>query len=192
MLRDELVAIKKKFGTPRRTTILEGEFEQDEEELIKREEMVVTVTHTGYIKRVPLSTYRAQRRGGKGRAGMSTREEDFVTRVFVVNTHTPVLFFSTTGKVYKLKAYALPLGTPQARGKAMVNVLPLAEGETIATLMPLPEDEGGVGRARRGICDHPRNRPAYPAQQVQQRAVDWNHCHQAGGRRPADRRCHCH
>ena len=142
VLRDELVAIKKKFGTPRRTTILEGEFEQDEEELIKREEMVVTVTHTGYIKRVPLSTYRAQRRGGKGRAGMSTREEDFVTHVFVVNTHTPVLFFSTTGKVYKLKAYALPLGTPQARGKAMVNVLPLAEGETIATLMPLPEDEG--------------------------------------------------
>ena len=103
--------------------------------------MVVTVTQSGYVKRVPLSTYRAQRRGGKGRAGMTTRDEDFVDQVFVVNTHTPVLFFSSTGIVYKLKVYKLPLGTPQARGKALVNLLPLDEGETITTMMPLPEDE---------------------------------------------------
>ena len=103
--------------------------------------MVVTVSHNGYIKRVPLSAYRAQRRGGKGRAGMATRDEDFVTQVFVVNTHTPVLFFSSRGMVYKLKVYRLPLGTPQARGKALVNLLPLQAGETITTLMPLPEDE---------------------------------------------------
>lgn len=103
--------------------------------------MVVTVTNTGYIKRVPLSAYRAQRRGGKGRSGMTMREEDFVRQVFVANTHTPVLFFSSAGIAYKLKVYKLPLGTPQARGKAMVNLLPLGEGETISTVMPLPEDE---------------------------------------------------
>ncbi len=144
ILRDELQEMKKRFGTPRRTTIEEGEFEQDIEDLIPREEMVVTVSHNGYVKRVPLSTYRAQRRGGKGRAGMSTREEDFVTQVFVVNTHTSVLFFSSTGKVYKLKVYKLPLGSPQSLGKAMVNLLPLAQDETISTLMPLPEDEADV------------------------------------------------
>jgi DNA gyrase subunit A len=103
--------------------------------------MVVTVTHGGYMKRVPLSTYRAQRRGGRGRAGMATREEDFLSQVFVVNTHTPVLFFSSRGMVYQLKVFRLPLGTPQARGKPMVNLLPLSEGETISTLMPLPQDE---------------------------------------------------
>jgi DNA gyrase subunit A len=141
ILRDELRAVKEQFGTPRRTEIMDLEFEQDIEDLIQREDMVVTVTHGGYIKRVPLTSYRAQRRGGKGRAAMATREEDFVTRLFVVNTHTPVLFFSTAGIAYKLKVYRLPLGTPQARGKALVNLLPLKEGETISTLMPLPEDE---------------------------------------------------
>ena len=103
--------------------------------------MVVTLSHRGYVKRVPLSTYRAQKRGGKGRAGMSTRDEDFVSQVFVVNTHTPVLFFSTAGKVYKLKVYRLPQAAPQARGKALVNLLPLADGETISTILPMPEDE---------------------------------------------------
>jgi DNA gyrase subunit A len=141
ILRTELREVKEQFGTPRRTEIMDLEFEQDIEDLIQREDMVVTVTHGGYIKRVPLSSYRAQRRGGKGRAAMATREEDFVTQLFVVNTHTPVLFFSTTGIAYKLKVYRLPLGTPQARGKALVNLLPLKEGETISTLMPLPEDE---------------------------------------------------
>ncbi|MEW5703289.1 MAG: DNA gyrase subunit A [Pseudomonadota bacterium] len=144
ILRDELLDIRKRFATPRLTTIEEGEFEQDIEDLIPREEMVVTVSQNGYVKRVPLSTYRAQRRGGKGRAGMATREEDFVTQVFVVNTHTSVLFFSSTGKVYKLKVYKLPLGSPQSLGKAMVNLLPLGPGETISTLMPLPEDEADV------------------------------------------------
>jgi DNA gyrase subunit A len=141
ILRTELREVKEQFGTPRRTEIIDLEFEQDIEDLIQREDMVVTVTHGGYIKRVPLSSYRAQRRGGKGRAAMATRDEDFVTQLFVVNTHTPVLFFSTTGIAYKLKVYRLPLGTPQARGKALVNLLPLKEGETISTLMPLPEDE---------------------------------------------------
>ena len=142
ILRTELIEVRDQFATPRRTTLEENEFEHDIEDLIQREDMVVTVTHGGYIKRVPVSAYRAQRRGGKGRAGMSTRGEDFVSQVFVVDTHTPVLFFSTTGMVYKMKVYRLPLGNPQARGKALVNLLPLDEGETISTLMPLPEDEG--------------------------------------------------
>jgi len=141
VLRRELLAIKERFGTPRRTEIQELEFEQDIEDLIQREDMVVTVTHAGYVKRVPLSAYRAQRRGGKGRAAMATREADFVSRLFVANTHTPVLFFSSRGMVYKMKVYRLPAGTPQARGKALVNLLPLAAGETITALMPLPEDE---------------------------------------------------
>ncbi|MCY3828475.1 MAG: DNA gyrase subunit A, partial [Rhodospirillaceae bacterium] len=109
-------------------------------DLIQREDMVLTFTHGGYIKRVPLATYRAQKRGGKGRAGMKTKEEDFVDQVYVVNTHTPVLFFSSTGMVYKLKVYRLPLGTPQARGKAMVNMLPLQPGENISIILPLPDE----------------------------------------------------
>ena len=145
VLREELHAVRESFATPRRTEIVEGEFEQDIEDLIQREDMVVTVTHTGYVKRVPLSTYQAQHRGGRGRAGMSTREEDFVTTVFVLNTHTPVLFFSSRGMVYKMKVYKLPLGSPQARGKALVNLLPLEDGETITTMMPLPEDEARWG-----------------------------------------------
>src|SRR5258708_1407779 len=141
LMRTELLEIKEKFATPRRTEILDNEFEQDIEDLIQREDMVVTVTHGGYVKRVPVSAYRAQRRGGKGRAGMATREDDFVSSLFVANTHTPILFFSSRGIVYKLKVWRLPLGAPQARGKAFVNLLPLGEGETITTVMPLPEDE---------------------------------------------------
>ncbi|MFO1128100.1 MAG: DNA gyrase subunit A [Rhodospirillales bacterium] len=142
VMRDELLAIKAAFATPRRTRLEEEGPDANDEDLIQREDMVVTVTSTGYIKRVPLSTYRAQRRGGKGRSGMSIREEDFVSQVFVASTHTPVLFFSSAGMVYRLKVYKLPLGTPQARGKAMINLLPLQAGQTITTLMPLPEDEG--------------------------------------------------
>ena len=141
ILRTELLEVRSKFADERRTIVDDSEFEHDIEDLIQRDDMVVTVTSTGYVKRVPLSTYRAQRRGGKGRAGMNTHEEDFVSQVFVVNTHTPVLFFSSNGIVYKLKVYKLPLGTPQTRGKALINVLPLDEGETITTMMPLPEDE---------------------------------------------------
>ncbi|MZR21268.1 DNA gyrase subunit A [Sneathiella chungangensis] len=141
IIRDELLEMKEKYAVPRRTQIEENEFEHDIEDLIQREDMVLTVSHKGYIKRVPLSTYRPQRRGGKGRAGMQTRDEDFVTQVFVVNTHTPVLFFSSFGRVYKLKVYRLPLGSPQSLGKAIINLLPLEEGEVIYTLMPLPEEE---------------------------------------------------
>jgi DNA gyrase subunit A len=142
IVRDELAEVKAQFGTPRRTDIEELEFETDIEALIQREDMVITVTHAGYIKRVPLSMYRAQRRGGRGRSGVAMREEDAASEVFVASTHAPVLFFTSSGRVYKLKVYRLPIGTPQARGKAMVNLLPnLATGEAISTVMPLPEDE---------------------------------------------------
>ena len=141
IIKEELAAIREEFATPRRTEIVEGGADLEDEDLIQREDMVVTVTHAGWIKRVPLDTYRAQRRGGKGRSGMATKEEDFVTRVFVANTHTPVLFFSSLGRVYKQKVWRLPLAAPQARGKALINLLPLEVGERITTIMPLPEDE---------------------------------------------------
>ena len=146
ILRGELRDVAEQFGdSPRRTTIEDAEFEHDIEDLIQREDMVVTLTHKGYVKRVPLSTYRAQRRGGKGRSGMATREEDFVSRIFVANTHTPMLFFTSRGMAHSRKVYRLPLGTPQARGRSLVNLLPLAEGETIATMMSLPENEESWG-----------------------------------------------
>jgi DNA gyrase subunit A len=141
IVKDELTAIKDEFSTPRKTLIVDQEGEMEDEDLIQREDMVVTVSHAGYVKRVPLSTYRAQRRGGKGRAGMQTREEDFVTRLFVASTHAPLLFFSSRGQVYKEKVWRLPQAAPQARGKALINILPLQQGETITTIMPLPEDE---------------------------------------------------
>jgi DNA gyrase subunit A len=141
ILRNELIEMKDQFATPRRTLIEDGESSVDMEDLIQREDMVVTVSLNGYIKRVPLSTYRSQRRGGKGRSGMATRDEDIVSDVFVANTHSPVLFFSSTGRVYQMKAYRLPLATPQARGRPMINLLPLSEGETISTVMILPEEE---------------------------------------------------
>jgi DNA gyrase subunit A len=146
IIKDELAKLKAEFATPRRTVIAEQEAEVEDEDLIQREDMVVTVSHLGYIKRVPLSTYRAQKRGGKGRSGMQTREEDFVSRLFVASTHTPVLFFSSAGQVYKEKVWRLPLAAPQARGKALINILPLDPGETITTIMPLPEDETTWGQ----------------------------------------------
>ncbi len=141
VLRGELQDVRERYGDDRRTVIEEGDADTDIEDLIQREEMVVTLSHTGWIKRVPLSAYRAQRRGGKGRSGMATKEEDFVTSVFACSTHTPVLFFSSAGMVYRLKVFRLPLGSPQARGKALVNLLPLGKGETITACLPLPEDE---------------------------------------------------
>jgi len=141
IIRDELVEAKTEFATPRRTIILDSDADMEDEDLIQREDMVVLVSHGGYIKRAPLSTYRAQRRGGKGRGAMATREEDFVARLFVASTHQPVLFFSSTGQVYKEKVWRLPLATPQSRGKALINLLPLENGERITTIMPLPEDE---------------------------------------------------
>ena len=141
VVKEELLEAKENFADDRRTVLEENEFEHDIEDLIQREDMVITVSLKGYIKRVPLSTYKAQHRGGKGRSGMSTRDEDVVDRLFVANTHTPVLFFTSRGMVYQMKVYRLPLGTPQARGKAMVNLLPLEEGEWIQTVMPMPVDE---------------------------------------------------
>ena len=145
IVKTELADVKSEFSTPRRTVIVEQEGEVEDEDLIQREDMVVTVSHAGYVKRVPLSTYRAQRRGGKGRAGMQTRDEDFVSRLFVASTHTPVLFFSSRGQVYKEKVWRLPMAAPNARGKAMINILPLEQGERITTIMPLPEDETSWG-----------------------------------------------
>ena len=141
MIKDELGAIKAEFGTPRKTEIVDFDGDLEDEDLIQREDMVVTVSHKGYIKRVPLSTYRAQRRGGKGRSGMATRDEDFVTRLFVGSTHTPVLFFSSRGMAYKMKVWRLPAATPQSPGKALVNLLPLTQDERLSTILPLPEDE---------------------------------------------------
>ncbi len=136
----ELAAISAEFATPRKTEIVDIAGDVDDEDLIQREDCVVTVTHRGYIKRVPLNAYRAQRRGGRGRSGLSTRDEDFVTQLFVASTHTPILFFSSRGMCYRMKVWRLPAATPQASGKALINLLPLEQGEWITTILPLPED----------------------------------------------------
>lgn len=141
VLVEELQEVKDKFGTPRRTELCDAEFEIDLEELIQREEMVVTITHGGYIKRVPLDTYRAQKRGGKGRSGTTLKDEDFVSDLFVASTHTPILFFTSRGIVHKMKVYQLPLATPQSRGKALINLLPIEKEEKVSVYMRLPEDE---------------------------------------------------
>ena len=140
IIKDELAAVRDEFGTPRRTELADGGADMEDEDLIQREDMVVTVTHAGYIKRVPLSIYRAQARGGKGRSGMSTKDEDFVTRLFVANTHTPILFFSSRGIGYKEKGWRLPIGTPQSKGKFLRNMLPLEEGDRITAILPLPDE----------------------------------------------------
>ncbi len=141
VVREELVEVRERFAIPRRTQMVEGGAEMEDEDLIPREDMVITVTHGGYVKRTALSTYRSQKHGGKGRSGMSTKEEDAVTRVFSASTHAPVLFFSSGGKVYRLKVWRLPVGTPTSRGKAFVNLLPIEPGESITSILPLPEDE---------------------------------------------------
>jgi DNA gyrase subunit A len=141
IIKDEMTAIKTAHATPRRTIITDSDLDMEDEDLIQREDMVVTVSHAGYIKRVPLATYREQRRGGKGRSGMSTREQDFVASLFVATTHQPVLFFSSLGQVYKLKVWRLPQAGPTAVGRFLENILPLEKGERITTIMPLPEDE---------------------------------------------------
>ncbi len=141
VLVGELNEVKERFGTPRRSELVEAEFEVDMEDLIQREDMVVTITHGGYVKRVPLDTYRAQRRGGKGRSGMATKDEDFVSDLFVASTHTPMLFFTSRGIVHRMKVYQLPLATPQSRGKALVNMLPLEKDENVSVYLRMPEDE---------------------------------------------------
>lgn len=141
ILKEELIEVKEKYATPRKTEISDVEFSTDIESLIAREDMVITVSHQGYIKRVPLDTYRAQARGGKGRGGMQTKDEDFVKELFVANTHTPLIFFTTKGIAYQMKAYKLPLCNPQSKGKAMVNILPLEAGESLSAILSLPEDK---------------------------------------------------
>jgi DNA gyrase subunit A len=142
IIRAEMEDAKANFATPRRTIILDSDADLDDEDLIQQEDMVVTVSHNGYVKRVPLSTYRAQRRGGKGRSGMQTREEDFVARLFVANTHQPLLFFTSSGYVYKEKVWRLPLAAPQALGKYLKNILTnLEEGERVTSILALPQDE---------------------------------------------------
>ncbi|MFT7359618.1 MAG: DNA gyrase subunit A [Parasphingorhabdus sp.] len=141
VMREELEEVRDEFATPRLSEITAAWDGLEDEDLMERSEMVVTVTHGGYIKRTPLDTFRAQRRGGKGRAGMATKDEDAITELFVTSTHTPVLFFSTHGKVYRLKVWKLPEGGPQTKGRPMINLLPLADGEVISTVLPLPEDE---------------------------------------------------
>ncbi len=141
IVKGELGEVREKFAVPRRSEFAFGDMDMDDEDLIEREDMVVTVTHGGYVKRTPLSTYRAQNRGGKGRSGISMKDDDFVVRLFTANTHTEILFFSTTGMVYKEKVWRLPVGAPQSRGKALVNIFPLEKDERIESVMPLPDDE---------------------------------------------------
>ena len=141
IIADELKVVREEFATPRRTQIVDAEGEVEDEDLIAQEDMVVTVTHSGYVKRTALSTYRAQKRGGKGRAGMRFKDEDFVSQLFVGHTHTPLLFFTSSGMVYKLKLWRLPEGAPNSRGKAFVNLLPLAQDERVTNILPLPDDE---------------------------------------------------
>jgi DNA gyrase subunit A len=146
VMREELTAVRDAYATPRRTEIAASFEGIDDEDLIERESMVVTVTMQGYIKRTPLDTFRAQARGGKGRSGMATKDEDAITELFVTSTHTPVLFFSSLGKVYRMKVWRLPEGGPTTRGRPMINLLPLATGEKISTVLPLPEDEAEWGK----------------------------------------------
>jgi DNA gyrase subunit A len=141
VVREELVAVRDQFAVPRRTQIVEGDAELEDEDLIPREDMVVTVTHSGYVKRTPLAQYRTQHHGGKGRSGMAMKDEDAIVGVFAASTHAPVLFFASNGKAYKLKVWRLPLGGPTSKGKAFVNLLPIEPGETIMNVLPLPEDE---------------------------------------------------
>ncbi|HNS43620.1 MAG TPA: DNA gyrase subunit A, partial [Alphaproteobacteria bacterium] len=141
VMRNELVEVRTKYATPRRTEIIDSGFETDVEDLIQREDMVVTITHGGYVKRTPLATYRAQKRGGKGRSAMDMKDEDFISDLFVASTHTPILFFTSKGIVHRMKVYQLPLGNPTARGKAFVNMLPLEKDENISVILRLPENE---------------------------------------------------
>ena len=145
VMREEFAEVEAEFATPRVTELAAAADGIEDEDLIEREDMVVTVTMTGYIKRTPLSIFREQKRGGKGRAGMQTKEEDAVTNLFVTSTHNPVLFFSNLGQVYRMKVWRLPEGGPNTKGRPMVNLLPLSEGETISTVLPLPEDEAEWG-----------------------------------------------
>lgn len=152
IIRDETAAVRDNWASPRRTEISDAEIDIDIEDLIAREDMVITVTNTGYIKRVALDTYRAQKRGGKGRNAMATKEDDYVVQVFVANTHTPLLFFSSKGICYKLKTYKLPEAAAAAKGRPLVNLLPLSAGETITAILPVSDEE--IERVRASGKEH--------------------------------------
>ena len=141
IIREETASVRDNWASPRRTEISDAEIDIDIEDLIAREDMVITVSNTGYIKRVALDTYRAQKRGGKGRNAMATKDDDYVVQVFVANTHTPLLFFSSRGMCYKLKTYKLPEAAAAAKGRPLVNLLPLENGETITAILPVPEED---------------------------------------------------
>jgi DNA gyrase subunit A len=141
IIRGELTEVREKFAVPRRSEFAFGGMDMDDEDLIEREDMVVTFTHGGYVKRTPLTTYRTQHRGGKGRSGMKMKDDDFITRLYSANTHTEMLFFSSDGMVYKEKVWRLPMGSPQSRGKALVNMFPLGKDERITSVMPLPDSD---------------------------------------------------
>ena len=145
VMREEFDEVEREFATPRMSELAPAAEGIEDEDLIEVEDMVVTVTMTGYIKRTPLALFREQKRGGKGRAGMQTKDEDAVTTLFVTSTHNPVLFFSNLGRVYRMKVWRLPEGGPNTKGRPMINLLPLAEGEKISTVLPLPEDENEWG-----------------------------------------------
>ncbi|GAA0542401.1 DNA gyrase subunit A [Rhizomicrobium palustre] len=141
IIKEELTLVRDEYATPRKTELIDADVEIEDEALIEREDVAITVTHGGYIKRTAIAEYRVQGRGGKGRSGMATKDEDFVTSIFAASTHAPLVFFSSTGMAYKLKVWRLPDAPITGRGKAMVNILPLSEGERIATILALPEDE---------------------------------------------------
>ncbi len=152
LLKQELLEVKSKFGSERITEIDDSSADVDDESLIRREDVVITVSNEGYIKRVPLNTYRAQKRGGRGRSGMATKDEDFVCQVYMVSTHTPLLFFTSKGIVHAMKGYKVPAGTPQSRGRALINLLPLQAGETVTTILALPEDEASWSNLYAVFC----------------------------------------
>ena len=192
IVKDELKAVKDEFATPRRTVIAEQEGEVEDEDLIQREDMVVTVSHLGYVKRVPLSTYRTQRRGGKGRSGMQTRDEDFVSRLFVASTHTPVLFFSSHGRVYKEKVWRLPLAAPQARGKPL-DQHPADRAGRADDLDPAAaRGREHLGQARRDVRHHQGHGAAQQAQRFRRRAALRHHRHEARRGRGHRRRAGLH
>ena len=184
LIADEIEDIKKEFADPRRTQIIEGEGEFSIEDLIVEEDVLVTVTHGGYIKRTPLSLYRTQRRGGRGKIGATTSEEDFVEHLVAVSTHDRLFFFTSSGKVYALKAYELPEGGRAAKGRSIANLLSLDQGETLSAFLPLPQDLGGQMPALR---DPPRAGQEDRTEPVRKRARQRDHRDPAGGRRRADR-----
>ena len=192
IVREELVDVRTAFAVPRRSEIVEGDADLEDEDLIPREDMVVTVTHGGYVKRTQLSAYRTQRHGGKGRAGMRTKEEDAVTRVFSASTHAPVLFFSSGGKAYKLKVWRLPLGDPNARGKAFINLSAHRAGRKHHLHPAVAGRRGQLGTAGRDVRHQVGGRPAQQALRLRQREPRRQDRHEAGRGRLHHRRLHLH